>query len=714
MKTILIKLPSFSKILMPNKLFKLIFPSLILIITGTIYFLTLSPYLQPGDSTEMVTAATVLGVPHQPSFPLNTLIGHLFYLSPLPLTDIGKINSAASVIQILSIITFYFLILEILSQENPQKNFINHLCAFVSSLFLAFSLIFWQYSVKFEVFALNNLFVILSLLLSFKILRLFNNQKKYLVPLSLLFFIFGLAITHHQTIILIFPSLVIILFPVIRSEINIIKINIKLFAIRYLLLTFFLVLGILPYFIILISIAHRDPLLNWGHVKDLSGALRAIRRTDYGTFSAFLSESAPANKAYPLDHIKAYLNSIFIDYTIIGIIFILVGLYSLYRRYKKILIIVITGIIISGFIFLSWAGFPLEDSFNQATAKRFYMLPNIYLAIILAFGVNQISLILHSLQKTRHRHYGLYLGFIYLSLSFFYPIYMNYSTADHSTNNLTELFIQNAYQGLPRDSMVLLSGDIPDMTADYFRLVMVKEPDRKMFTPGQLHLDWFKRDLLEYFPDMLLPPPEPGKRFTTAKQFALENYGKYPIYIFPELIPNAGGIEDAFVLYPDRIMFLVKAKGEDLKIEDWQTENERIFNSLDLKLIAQIRQNSPNFEESIVFYFARYFYNSGHVYEEVGLFENAIIEYNRSLSIIPNFKESYTGLARSNAKSNPPNFEKAIESLRHYQSLLKPEEYENGQAAEALINQYQEQFEQYINTLNNPEQLEPSATPEDL
>ncbi len=47
------------------------------------YLLTLAPGLVGGDTPELVTAARLLGIPHQPGYPIYTLLGRLFSLVPI-------------------------------------------------------------------------------------------------------------------------------------------------------------------------------------------------------------------------------------------------------------------------------------------------------------------------------------------------------------------------------------------------------------------------------------------------------------------------------------------------------------------------------------------------------------------------------------------------------------------------------------------------------
>src|SRR3972149_3134582 len=177
------------------KILKIVLPILVFIIPFGAYLFTVSPAVTPGDSTEMVTAAIVLGVPHQPSYPVNTLLGYLasrmdgikklsFSSSKLSFQDtnvVERVNGVSALLQALTVLVFYFLVLEMfalnsdpkLSFDKKKLSFSFHLVAFSASMFLAFSLVFWMYSTKFEVFPLNNLLAVILMLLATKL-----NQVK--------------------------------------------------------------------------------------------------------------------------------------------------------------------------------------------------------------------------------------------------------------------------------------------------------------------------------------------------------------------------------------------------------------------------------------------------------------------------------------------------------------------------------------------------------
>jgi len=680
---------------MKKLLENLLIPSVVFAMPLAVFLYTLYPSVAPGDSTEMVTAAISLGVPHQPSYPLNTLLGYLASMLPLPFSQVAKVNAASAFLQALTVLVFYFLVLELFRHMKATRLGIwERLAGLAASMFLAFSLIFWEYATKFEVFPLNNLFAVAILLLAAKFALHKKadkpNKKEERMTITLvigLALLIGLAITHHQTIVLIFPAVIFLIYTrgldFLAKKSNIL---VSLLA---------LVLGALPFFILLISIAAKHPVLNWGEITGVDGAFAALFRRDFGTFSSYIVGFQAQARTLYLDEILYYLKYIVFDFSILGVVLIITGLIYLWRREKRLFYFIGIGILVSGFVFLSYAGFPITDTFNQATVRRFMMLPNIFVSLSLAFGFYQILEKFQQIEVTNAtQRWGVGFGTAALFLTFAFPLYMNFTKANNRKNLLTYNYTLDSFANTPDNALIMLSGDIPNMTVDFFRLVEnKKENQRIIFTPGQFHLSWFIPQLLKKYPNLLIPLPEKGKLFTSATQVVDANYGRWPIYVGPDLVANDPQLEEKYVLYPKNLLFLVKKKGEDIGLEEWREENDRLWDRLDLNLMNRLKKNSPLFEETIIFHYARHFYNVGSVYEDVKLYEDAIREYERTLKIDPYFKEALAALGRIyGEKLSPPDYLKAIEYLRNYQSVLGKDDIELGGAAENMIQEYQQKI----------------------
>ena len=635
---------------------------------------------------------------------------------------VERVNGVSALLQALTVLVFYFLMAELFEAHgnNRSETGIHGnisgvvqsfsrssgvlLIAFSASMFLAFSLVFWEYATKFEVFPLNNLFAVLILLVAVRIVRESTRESEATSTrdkrdrsrttreefgVLLLSFLAGLAFTHHQTILFVFPAVIFLL----RRRVFVFLKSGKGVLLSFLSFS----LGVLPFVLLLLWIAARKPLLNWGDVEGISGVLAALTRRDFGTFSSFLIGNDPVASQAPIEQIWFYLKSMVSDFSVVGIGLMVAGILSTWKNRREVFLFVLFGYLLSGFAFLMYANFPLSDSFNQVTVRRFHLLPNLFAAIFLAFGLLALYRWIDSVKARKgERRIGIGLGKAYLLLLFTFPILMNFSRASNRWNTLTEQYAREAYARTPEDALIMLSGDIPNMTADYYRDVVLAGKDtRIVFSPGQFHLDWFNRQLKREHPDLVIPDPEPGKLYTSTTQVIEANWGKWPIYVGPDLVVHDLELEEKFVLYPKHLLFLVKMKGEDLQLEDLRTENDELWSGIDLTQVKKVRKNAPLFEESIVFYYARHFYNTGYMYEEVGLHEDAIREYKRVLELDPAFKEALSSLSRVyGEKLDPPDYAMAIEYLQKFQAVLNAGDEEYLYAAQDKIGQYQEKFQE--------------------
>lgn len=700
----------------------LLFGILAFIIALSVYFYTASKYVQPGDSTEMVTAAVVLGIPHQPGYPLNTLIGHQFYkLNNFGLGDVQRINLASSFIQAMTVFVFFYLMLEIFP-ENDSKKAVNNISAFSASMVLAFSLIFWQYATKFEVFPLNNLFTVLILLIAFKLSKLVENSKVKVVRFlffMILFVLLGLAVTHHQTIVLIFPALVVVFWPLIRdflkkytdADIYERKAFIKKAGLNTVAGILCVFVGMSLYFYLILSFSKAQPLMAGGEITSFGSALSTLMRSEFGFFSPYLSTENVASVNYPLDQITYYLRNVWSDFSVYGIVFMVLGIIYLLKNNRRLLLIVLTGVSVSGFIFLAYANFPLSDSFNLATVRRFHILPNIFLAMLSGMGIYSIVSYLSFLTG---KNKSLTLNFMATSALVvgisMINIYFNFKKADVKNDDLTELYIEKSYKSIPDGSLVLVSGDVQNMTSEFYRMYEAPGTKTIIFTPGRFFLEWYLKSLLMNYGNLSIPAPEEGNMFTTTRQIIDANYDKFPIYISYELFIKDPSIERDYILYPRHLLFEVKRKGEDIKLEDWRNENKSIYDSLDLDKISKIRTRSPGFEEMIIYNFARYFYESGFVYSKVGLWEDAISEYSRSQNLEPYLADNYLGLSEAYANKEDPDYVAAINYLLKYQNMIYSVNPNEANAVQNKLREYNSKYEESYKNEIKAEQLDASQS----
>ena len=682
-------------------------------VSFAVYYITVSPYIQPGDSAEMVTAALIPAVPHQPGYPLNTLLG--FAASRLEIgfiDEIKRINLVSSLLSSTALVFIYFASHNFISLIAKKKQTILAILAsFTGSLYVGFSLVHWQYATKFEVFPLNNFFISVSLLLSSLLVKrrkedsecVFFHRGNFSISI-LLTATLSLALTHHQTVVLIAPFFIVLFYKDIISIFSIFRK--EAFKIAALIAVFAISLSM--YFVSIIKIATSSDSMHSPGIRNVKDAYLSLIRSDFGTFSPFLKTEQEyyINNIFPLDQIIFYTGRIIAEFSVIGAILAVIGLVYLYKHERVYFAAFFSAFILSGYIFLSYANFPISTSFDVATIERFFMLPNIFVGIFIIFGLYWISEYIFDLVSHRSGYkLGVYFAQIYLTLSFIYLIYLNFGRADNSYNDLTHKYIQDVYANLERPAMILVSGDIPNMTSEYYMDVRSVDEVFIAFSPGRFYLDWFFKGLILRNENIVIPPPLAGRRFTTATQVIAENIDNYNIYVSPELLDRDIELSSAFVLYPRHLVLEARTIGEDISIEKWDEENDRIYSNLDIDKIARIRRKSPTFEDLIIFYYARHFSNVGFVYHEVGLYEKAIINFMRSLSIDPGVKENYLGLSQSYASDEISDYPAAINYLNTYIELIGTGNVDAYYQAQDLLNSY---YEKYFEMIEKSQEYDPA------
>lgn len=114
------------------------------------------------DGNELATIPYLLGLAHSPGYPVYTWLGKLFTL--LPFGDIAhRVNLMSATMGSLSIGSLY-LVITIMLNPRIASPFLRRTAAFCSAMLFAFSLTFWSQSVIAEVYAPNLAFIALTLL----------------------------------------------------------------------------------------------------------------------------------------------------------------------------------------------------------------------------------------------------------------------------------------------------------------------------------------------------------------------------------------------------------------------------------------------------------------------------------------------------------------------------------------------------------------------
>jgi hypothetical protein len=151
-----------------------------------VYLRTLYPSVAGGDAGELITAAHHLEVVHPPGYPLFTLLAHAF--TWIPFGSIAwRVNLFSAVCDAAAAALLFSL---------GYRLCRSYAAASAGALCFAFAPLIWAYATSAEVFALNNLFAVGLLYGTLATLEAPTGAR-----FAGLAFLFGLALTNHQTIL---------------------------------------------------------------------------------------------------------------------------------------------------------------------------------------------------------------------------------------------------------------------------------------------------------------------------------------------------------------------------------------------------------------------------------------------------------------------------------------------------------------------------------
>ena len=160
------------------------------------YLLTLTPAVGSRDGYELQAISATLGFAHPTGYPLFPLIGRLWLLL-FPLGSIARrINVLCALFAAVSVPLVYM---------TARRNLGRASFAAWSALLFAFSRTFWTQAVQPEKYTLNALFVALILYLAFG--RVDPEERGAYPHLRLLALAYGLSLTHHRTMLMLAPAL---------------------------------------------------------------------------------------------------------------------------------------------------------------------------------------------------------------------------------------------------------------------------------------------------------------------------------------------------------------------------------------------------------------------------------------------------------------------------------------------------------------------------
>lgn len=421
-----------------------------------IYIYFMPPVLAPyRDAGEFAFDIYTSSVSHQPGYPLYNIIGKIFTFI-IPGNFAFRLNLFSAIMGALSVVMIFKILKDLFNDSSLIKYFLS----------LLFGINFTMLTVS-SVSEMYSMHVFFATLLIYLFLKFFIKTDKIEEKKILLFvYLCGLFLTNRMDILLIYPSFLVIFLY--RKEF---KPDWKLI----LKSIFFFSLGFSVYFY-LYFLSKSDPLINWSDPSSLKNLINIITRKSYGSTLDLISLKYKKGENF-IPNIVEYVKHLGINLNIL-LLFIIPGIYNLYRKKSKLLYFFLTIFVLTGPFFLYIANMP-PNPHSLSIVEPYYLIPDIAILFIIFFGLKFIKkrLILN----------------ILLSVSFLSTFIYNFPYYNRSNLRVTENYAKDVLLNLPENSIIVAKKDVQIFSLWYYRYVENIRKDVDVVAQGLSGAMWYHK-----------------------------------------------------------------------------------------------------------------------------------------------------------------------------------------------------------------------------
>jgi hypothetical protein len=491
-----------------------------------------------GDSTEIVSAAAVWGVPHAPGYPLMTTIGFLFTL--LPFGSIAwRVHLTSALFHVGAVYTTSLFTGRLTRSATA---------AAVAGLGLAFSRAFFAASLYAEVFPLNDLLFALLLLLAHdanerepdEARKQGSRTHRALLKVAC---VFGLAMAHQPMILLGLPAILVIARDPLRSA----------------RLSLVLVTAIVPFlasYALLFTAAGRHPPISTGDVHDLASLVRVVLRLDYGgPFQASRSPPAELDVLARVGHGLVSLGrsaSVLPALAAAGLV-----VWGRKRETSAVALALGLAVLVPGPVFAAMnAHFQRTDEEHAALAQRFTTMALVGLAPAAGIGADVIRTWVERrrpklLSSTR----AALIAAVVLSLApGFYRI-------DFSKDRRGLAYARDLLRPAPDGAILFLEGDIAGAAALYSCEVEHLCGERVVLFPGLFSLPWYVAQIARRHPPLqALRVPDSVHR---VHELVLPLLDHHAVFVMPGLLAKDPQLTEHMTATPTLLLVRLRRESDD-------------------------------------------------------------------------------------------------------------------------------------------------------
>ncbi len=583
------------------------------LVAGILYFFTAARDIVVGDTPELITAAATLGIAHPPGYPLFTMLGHFFSLLPFGSIPF-RVNLLSVVCDSLTVGVVYLTAIRLVG---------SRIAAAIAALTLAVNPVFWEWSLAAEVFPLNNLLATTLILL----LVMWHDQPTRTGFLLTAFFLAGLALTNHQTIVLLGPAFCFLLWQrrtTLFARPRILALGVLVF-----------VLGLLPYAYVLWASWHH-PVYSWGNVASFQDVVRLIGRRSYGSTRLVNTPGYTGGSPWPR------LATLFVSFGWLGSLLICAGSIEAYRSRRWYFWFSLIAFLFAGPFFAWITNLNLTTApFALFVLQRFFLLPLVVLAPLMAFGLLLIVEVV-----ARHLPswplLSLRLAASACLIAIIGTVFVNYRRLDQSRNFIARQFGEDVFANARPQSILLISGDGFAFPLIYLQKVEHAGSDITLVILPTLLGEWYARQLRAEHPDLVIPFDRYDRETKNLKALVEANPGH--TIAFAGTLGGDHSLDQDYWPYQQGLLTVIMPRSRDVPLETVLAENEQLLSRCHPPAPGTAKMNT--FETDIVSIYSYPALRLGDQCERAGLKAEARSWYERALAINPQFSQARDALTR--------------------------------------------------------------------
>lgn len=433
-----------------------------------IYLVTLAPAVTFWDSGELAAASYLLGISHQPGYPLYSITGRGFAL--IPFGNVAfRLNLMSATFAALTASVVYRTALDLMRARTAAagEGSSASLAAAVAAalaLVMALAKTYWSQAVVAEVYALNAFFLAMLVMLHVRSRLGLTPPARYA---ALSGFLFGLGVVNHVSLLVYLPALA-LSWAFMRPNGRVVV---------FVQGVFFILLGLSVCLYLPVRSA-AGPGLDIGHPDTWARFLWVVKWHDY----ALLVRQLPRL-------VSGFLAGagVSVPMAAAGIVAALAAAWRIFKEDRR------TALPLVVFLAL----YVLVVAAQAAGAKgdeKFGLAAKFYIPALVAGTVLAGALVAGLLASAGGRRYALPLLAVLLLASGLL-VYRNLPANDHSRNYIAFDYAQNSLKSVDDGGVLLTWGDNGVFPLWYLRLVERYRDDTALVHTPLLTYDWYLRDV---------------------------------------------------------------------------------------------------------------------------------------------------------------------------------------------------------------------------